>query len=67
VPDGLPRVLATPYPFEIIQAPPGQVAIIHELNHQIRVVAIDKPMPTVKEQELFPYYNGPVISRAMCW
>src|ERR1700722_14510659 len=24
VPDGLPRVLANPYPFEIIQAPPGQ-------------------------------------------
>jgi hypothetical protein len=58
VPDGLPRVLATPYPFEIIQAPPGQVTIIHELNHQVRVVAMDKPMPTVKEQEVFPYYNG---------
>ena len=23
VPDGLPRALATPYPFEIFQAPPG--------------------------------------------
>src|SRR5262252_2246258 len=42
VPDGLPRVLATPYPFEIIQAPPGQVTIIHELNHQVRVIAMDK-------------------------
>src|SRR5439155_8688791 len=49
VPDGLPRVLATPYPFEIIQAPPGQVTIVYELNHQIRVVAIDKPMPPEKE------------------
>jgi hypothetical protein len=58
VPDGLPRVLASPYPFEIIQAPPGQVTIIHELNHQIRVVAMDKPMPTAREQEVFPYYNG---------
>ena len=58
VPDGLPRVMATPYPFEIIQAPPGQVTIIHELNHQIRVVALDKPMPTAREQEVFPYYNG---------
>jgi len=58
VPDGLPRVLATPYPFDIIQAPPGQVTIVHELNHQVRVVALDKPMP--KEEELipFPYYNG---------
>jgi hypothetical protein len=58
VPDGLPRVLATPYPFEIIQAPPGQVTIIHELNHQVRVVAMNKPMPTSKEQEVFPFYNG---------
>jgi hypothetical protein len=58
VPDGLPRVLATPYPFEIIQAPPGQVTIIHELNHQIRVVALDKPMPDEKELTTFPFYNG---------
>jgi hypothetical protein len=58
VPDGLPRVLATPYPFEIIQAPPGQVTIIHELNHQIRVVALDKPMPDAKELTTFPFYNG---------
>jgi hypothetical protein len=58
VPDGLPRVLATPYPFDIIQAPPGQVTMVHELNHQVRVVALDKPMP--KEEDLipFPYYNG---------
>ena len=58
VPDGLPRVLASPYPFEIIQAPPGQVTIIHELNHQVRVVAMDKPMPSAREQTIFPFYNG---------
>src|SRR5207245_121918 len=58
VPDGLPRVLATPYPFEIIQAPPGQVTIIHELNHQVRVVAMDKPLPGEKELISFPFYNG---------
>jgi hypothetical protein len=58
VPDGLPRVLATPYPFEIIQAPPGQITVVHELNHQIRVVAMDKPMPSEKELIPFPYYNG---------
>jgi hypothetical protein len=58
VPDGVPRVLATPYPFEIIQAPPGQVTMIYELNHQVRVVAMGKPIPTMKEQEVFPFYNG---------
>src|SRR5215472_11462714 len=29
VPDGVPRVLATPYPFAIFQVPPGQVTIIY--------------------------------------
>jgi hypothetical protein len=58
VPDGLPRVLATPYPFEIIQAPPGQITMVHELNHQIRVIAMDKPLPTFQELIPFPFYNG---------
>jgi hypothetical protein len=58
VPDGLPRLLATPYPFEIIQAPPGQITIVHELNHQVRMIAIDEPMPNVKELMTLPYYNG---------
>src|SRR5437899_1800674 len=48
-PDGPVRNLATPYPFEIFQAPPGQVTIVHELNHQIRVIALDKPLPKYEE------------------
>jgi hypothetical protein len=58
VPDGLPRVLATPYPFEIVQAPPGQITMVHELSHQVRVIAIDVPIPGEKELTTFPYYNG---------
>ena len=58
VPDGVPRVLATPYPFAIFQVPPGQVTIIHELNHQIRVIAMDKPLPSEDELTTLPYYNG---------
>ena len=58
VPDGLPRVLATPYPFEIIQPPPGQVTMIHELNHQVRMVAMDKKIPSDDDLSIFPYYNG---------
>ena len=58
VPDGLPRSLATPYPFEIIQAPPGQITMVHELNHQIRVIAMDKPLPSFQELIPFPFYNG---------
>jgi hypothetical protein len=58
VPDGIPRVLANPYPFEIIQAPPGQTTIVYELNHQIRTIAMDKPLPTFQELIPFPFYNG---------
>jgi len=58
VPDGMPRVMATPYPFEIIQAPPGQITMVHELNHQIRVIAMDKPMQTYEQLVAFPFYNG---------
>jgi hypothetical protein len=58
VPDGMPRVMASPYPFEIIQAPPGQITMVHELNHQIRVIAMDKPMQTYDQLVAFPFYNG---------
>jgi hypothetical protein len=63
VPDGLPRVLATPYPFEIINAPPGQVTFVYELNHEVRAVAMDKPLPSDKELIPYPYYNGHSVGR----
>jgi len=58
VPDGIPRTMASPYPFEVIQAPPGQITVVHELNHQIRVIAMDKPLPTYEELVPYPFYNG---------
>jgi len=63
VSDGLPRVLATPYPFEIINAPPGQVTFVYELNHEVRAVAMDKPLPSDKELIPYPYYNGHSVGR----
>lgn len=57
VPDGLPRMLGNPYPFQIIQTP-GQVTIVYELNHVIRVIPMDKPMPNAHELEVAPYYSG---------
>ena len=53
VPDGLPRVLANPYPFEIVQAPPGQVTILYELNHLVRPITLDKPLQE-EEISIFP-------------
>ena len=58
IPDGVPRVLETPYPFEIFQVPKGQVTMIHELNHQLRVIALDKPLRKYEELALFENYNG---------
>ena len=63
LPDGVPRVLATPYPFEIIQAPPGQVTMVHELNHQVRVIAMNKPLPKYEDLIGAPYYNGHSVGR----
>ena len=63
VPDGLPRVLATPYPFEIINAPRGQVTFVYELNHEVRAIAMDKPLPSDKELIPYPYYNGHSVGR----
>ena len=56
--DGLPRLLASPYPFEILQAPPGQITMVHELNHQIRAIAMDRPLPSAKSMAALPLYNG---------
>src|SRR5882724_4639111 len=56
LPDGVPRVLATPYPFEIIQAPPGQATIVYELNHQIRTIAMNQPLNR-EEITALPFYD----------
>jgi hypothetical protein len=57
-PDGPVRNLATPYPFEIVHVSPGQVIVFHELNHQIRAIALDTPVPEYEELAVLPYYNG---------
>ena len=57
-PDGVPRSLATPYPFEIIESPPGQILIVYEMNHMIRRIAIDAPLPPQEELLVEPFYNG---------
>jgi len=63
VPDGLPRIWANPYPFEIVHGPPGNVTLLYELSHQVRVVRMNKPMPPEKELITFPSFNGYSIGR----
>ena len=62
-PDGPARVLATPYPFEIAQAVPGEVLFLHELNHQIRVVLLDQPLPSFEDIIALPWHNGHSVGR----
>jgi hypothetical protein len=56
-PDGVPRIWAGPYPFEIVQTP-GYVTIIYELNRVVRRIALDTPLPDNNTLTFFPYYSG---------
>jgi hypothetical protein len=56
-PDGVPRILGSPYPFKIIQTP-GQTTIIYELNRVLRIVLMDQPQASEHELEVAPYYSG---------
>jgi len=58
-PDGVPRILESPYPFEIVESPNrSEVHILYELNHVIRPVTMTKPLPSEEELETFPFYSG---------
>ena len=54
----MPRLLETPYPFELFQVPKGQITMIHELNHQLRVIPLDKPLGKYEDLVPFENYNG---------
>ena len=56
-PDGIPRILGNPYPFQIIQVP-GLVTLVYELNHYLRHIPLDLPVLPDDELELFPFYSG---------
>jgi hypothetical protein len=47
-PDGVVRIMASPYPFQIAQAP-AQVTFSFELNNAVRTVIMDKPVPSPSE------------------
>ena len=62
-PDGVPRALATPYPFEIIESPPGQILIVYEMNHMIRRIALGATLPPMEKVLVEPFYNGWSVGR----
>jgi hypothetical protein len=58
VPDGVPRVLATPFPFQIFQIPSDQVTFLFEMNHQTRTVLMDRPLPKLESLVTDLRYQG---------
>ena len=62
-PDAGPRLAATPYPFEIFQVSPGQVTFVHELNNQVRVVPLNRPLPSAETMGNLPAYEGYASAR----
>ena len=64
LPDGVPRIIANPYPFEIFQSPNrGEIHLLYELNHVVRLVSMDKPMPSEKELFIYPFFSGHSVGR----
>lgn len=55
LPSGNPRLIASPYPIEIIQTP-DVLYLLHETHHMIRMVHMNKPMPNL--ETLKPTYMG---------
>ena len=53
LPHGIPRLMASPYPIQIIQSP-GQVTFVHEVAHNLRLIYMDEPQP----KEVDPTYLG---------
>jgi hypothetical protein len=43
-PHGMPRLMESPYPIEIVQTP-GRVTILHEVAHEVRRFYIDQKQP----------------------
>jgi hypothetical protein len=56
--DSIPRLLSTPYPFEVFQLPPGQVTFVHELNNQVRAVPLNRTLPSYEQSVVNLTYGG---------
>lgn len=63
LPDGVPRVMATPYPFQIFQVPADQVTFLFEMNHQTRTILLNRPLPKLESLETELRYQGHSVAR----
>jgi hypothetical protein len=58
LPHGIPRIMFTPYPVQIIQRP-ELIAFLFEVNHNVSVAYFNEPLP----REPDPTYMGTSVAR----
>jgi hypothetical protein len=58
MPHGMPRLMESPYPVEIVQTP-GRLTFLHEVAHNVRRIWIDRPHP----RNLKPSFLGDSSAR----
>lgn len=58
LPHGVPRIMASPYPIQILQTP-GQITFLHEVGHNVRIIYMDEQHPA----DLDPTFMGHSVGR----
>ena len=58
LPDGVPRILASPYPFQIIPEQQGVIVIVYEVNHVFRSIQMNTPEEPLEDLFAYIYYMG---------
>jgi len=58
MPHGMPRLMESPYPVEIVQTP-GRLTFLHEVAHNVRRIRLDKPHP----KNLQPTFLGDSVGK----
>ena len=56
LPSGIPRIIAAPYPIEIVQTP-DQVVFLYEVQHQFRIIYMNTEHP----KKVAPSFNGHAV------
>jgi hypothetical protein len=60
LPDGMPGMMAGPFPMEVLQTP-GQVTIIQESFTQVRRILLDRPLKSIGDVD--PSFYGHSVGR----
>ena len=56
-PHGMPRIMIAPYPMQIVQTP-GLITMLFEVNHNVRLIHMDQPLPQRPKITLMGYAVG---------